>query len=274
MKLGSVAFLAAVTPPGGPPPSGNIVAELLTGAPFGFAIVPGDATITRCYVETTGASATTLCVDEDEIGTIECVPTGTYITYPSGVKPVFHTSGGDSWIEMQSGGKLFFEQSAYTGAGDMLMSMAAINGPSAGAATPCLLGVTSSTNAWWNSSQRAGILQSGIGVETLRGFAGHSMDDFGILADQIFVLRSIVGELAWNTAGWRDGTGTTFNDTSDTWSDRGGWNINRAAFLTAVDESSIFDGRFYGGIIVRVDATTEQLEDLATYLGALVGLTI
>lgn len=122
----SLAFLGAATPVA-PPPSGNIITELMDGAPFGFAIVPGDPTITKCYTETTGASATTECTDGQEIGTIEYVPAGLYITYSTGVKPVFQTAAGRSWIELQATGKLFFEQSAYTGTGPMLMSIAAIN---------------------------------------------------------------------------------------------------------------------------------------------------
>ena len=255
-----------------PAAAANIVATLMSGTPFGFAIVPGDSSITKCYVETTGASATTLCTDLDEIGTIEYVPTGTYITYPTGTKPVFHSSGGDIWIQVQDGGKLFYEQSSYTGAGNMLMAMAGYRTVQTGA--PCILGVTNGTDQWWSSNARAGILLAGIGIETLRGFSGTSMDDFAIIDGQNFVIISNVGSTAWNTEGWRDGTGTTNNYTDDTWADKGNWNVNRAVFAGAVDETDEFVGRIYGAIICRVDTTTGNINDLATYFGAFAGLTI
>lgn len=254
------------------PGAGNIVEELMAGSAFGFAIVAGDPTISKFYTETTGASATTECTDGQEIGTIECVVTGRYITYPSGVKPVFHSSGGDTWIELQATGKIFSAQSTFTGAGDMIMAGAFTRG--AAFENPWVFGVGSGTNSLWNSNGRAGVQLSGNAVDTTRN-GGGSIPDYGINVPQGgFVIVSRIGETSWATDSWRDAGDELVGNGAGTWSDKGGWNADRIYFGSAPDEATVYSGQIRAAMVVRVGATTGQLEDLATFMGALVGLTI
>lgn len=271
MKLSSVPFLAAVTPVG-PPPSGNIVTELLAGAPFGFAIVPGDPAVTRCYVETTGSGATTPCVDEDEIGTIECVSLGLYITYPSGTKPIFHDDVSGVWIELVAGGKLFFEQSAYTGGGPMLLCGAFRRDSNVGG-NVFVLGAGNGTNSLWGSNARCGIEFAGGSSNTHRNDVVQSTGiNIGFPMPANIAVLSVIDETSAIAEVWRDGPYSS--DVPGSWASKGNWNVNRAYFGCIPDETMVLEGGIYGAIVVAVAADTDQLEALATYMGDLVGLTI
>lgn len=68
---------------------GNQGVPLLPGTSYGV-----------CYVETTGAAATTVCANADFVGTYKCNLTGRYLVAPSSnARPTYTVSSGLTWLE-------------------------------------------------------------------------------------------------------------------------------------------------------------------------------
>lgn len=251
---------------------GNIITELLDGTPFGVAIVPGDPTVTLCYIETTGAGATTPCTDGDEIGTIECVPLGLYRTYPTGVKPVFHSDESGVWIEVPAGCKIFFELSAYSGGGTMLLCGAFRRDSNVGG-NVFVLGAGNGTNSLWGSNARCGIEFSGGSSNTHRNDVVQSTGiNIGSPMPADIVVMSVIDETSADTLVWRDGPYNS--DVPGSWASKGNWSVNRLYFGSMPDESGVLEGGIYAAMGAIVTPTTGQRELLATYLGALRSLDI
>lgn len=84
---------------GGMPRGFRSLADLFANGELGWVRAPGTA-YGVCYVERTGAGATTVCGDGDPCGTYHDLVTGGYWTASADTRrPIFRSSGGLAWFD-------------------------------------------------------------------------------------------------------------------------------------------------------------------------------
>jgi hypothetical protein len=247
MDFNSIPFVALAKPA-----QTNPMVPLLAASTFGMVLDPGDQNVTRCYVETTGLSATTLCADGDQIGTIRCMVTNRFIAFPTGTRPVYRTDGPRAYILTTSTTQRIFWTggSTFTGGGRLAFAFAGMQLTEVtGADNAMLVSAILNDNAYWNDVTRAGVQLWTPQTRLWRGFG--ISHDAGAGLEPDFAATFLAGPADVVSTSKKSGASRTTGSASVSGSPA--WAVNRATFTCSDPGEGVrFEGRVYFAAVFDV----------------------